>query len=69
MVHYSRKREVRDYIKDKLVILEDFGIVDYRNEKSIKKMLTDAVDKSNEPYDIVLDRISMDMIRKKLKAI
>ena len=63
------KRDVKLYIKDKLVILRDFGICDRRTEWEYRDMLEKAVKKSNEPYDVVLDRVTMQMIRKKLGAI
>lgn len=64
--NYIRK-DVREYINDKLSILRDFGIVTSRNEYDIECQLIEAVKSNpNSPYDLLLDGVTKRMIKEKL---
>ena len=62
------KREVRRAIKEKVVVLKDFGIVRTRKEETeMTEHLTAAVNdaKHRNPY-VVIDQIARDLITKHL---
>lgn len=61
------ERTLSQAVSEKLKVLREFCVVDYKNERQIKNQLLAAVKaEPNKDFDIVLDRVARSMIDKKL---
>lgn len=61
------KRTVDQAVQEKIKVLEDFCIVDFRNREEVEQKLYDAVSaEPNSNFDLVLDRVAHSMIMNRL---
>ena len=63
----ERRRNLKESVRAKLILLEDFYVIDPDEEDQYRKMLYAAVEKEpGTDYDIILDRIAKNLISEKL---
>lgn len=64
------ERTLEQAIKEKMQVLEEFYVVNGKNEKDIRNQLISAVEaEPDKDFDIVLDRVAHTMITKKLDGV
>ena len=64
----ARRRTLEQAVYEKLNVLKEFCIVNRMNEEEYRKILLDAA--KSEPdrnYDVVLDQVARDLIKKKIE--
>ena len=64
----ARRRTLEQAVYEKLNVLKEFCIVNRKNEDEYRQILMDAA--KSEPdrnYDVVLDQVARDLIKKKFE--
>jgi hypothetical protein len=70
MVKNEGLRTVEKAVEEKMLVLEEFCVVDKNNESQIKAMLWEAIHKyPNRDFDIVLDQVAKMLISEKLHSL
>lgn len=63
-------RTAKKAVEEKMLVLEEFCIVDKNNEREIRAMLWEAIHKyPNRDFDIVLDQVAKALISEKLNSL